>query len=70
KGANHGNIMVDIDDTEVVQKAYGSLDTNWALYTVDLTNYTGIHTLTIAGGYSDYSGSTSSNTQYYHIELR
>ena len=70
KGANHGSIVIAVDNDQYINLHYGDLDTNWHQYSVDLSNYTGNHVVTIVGGYTDYTGSTSSNTQYYHIELR
>ena len=70
KGANHGSIVIAIDDDQYINLHYGALDTSWHKYSVDLSKYIGNHVVTIAGGYTDYTGSGSSNTQYYHIELR
>ena len=70
KGVNHGSIVIAVDDEELFSIHYGDLDTNWHKYSVDISKYIGSHTLTIAGGYTDYTGSGSSNTQYYDIELR
>lgn len=70
KGANHGSIVIAVDNDQYINLHYGDLDTNWHQYSVDLSKYTGNHVVTIVGGYTDYTGSTSSNTQYYHIELR
>lgn len=69
KGQDHGKIMIGVDGTYLLEKSYTNLDTNWNFYTVDLSNYTGSHVLSIMGGYSDSSGNSSSNTQYYDIEL-
>ena len=70
KSANHGNVMIGVDDDELLYVNYSVLDTNWIKYEIDIAKYVGVHKLTLAGGYSDYTGSPSSNTQYYHIEFR
>ncbi len=49
---------------------YPNFASNWTLFTVDLPDgYEGIHTISFIGGYTDKSGSTSSNSQYCDIKL-
>ena len=69
KGQDHGSVYIAIDNKYVKIINYANLSTSWTQYTVDISSYTGNHTLTIGGGYGDNSGSSSSNTQYYGIEL-
>lgn len=69
KGANHGSIHVLVDDKEIFFITYSAFETEWKKYYVDLSEYQGIHKLTISGGWGDSTGSTSSNTQYCDIRL-
>lgn len=69
KGQNHGMIYVLIDNNIEYEIGYTDLSTNWTKHQVDLSKYTGVHTISIVGGYVDKTGSTSSNTQYCDIKL-
>ena len=69
KTVNHGSFRIYIDGSFLTGRDYTNLDTNWHTYEVNISNYTGIHTVAFAGGYWDMSGNTSSNTQYKDIYL-
>lgn len=68
KASGCGNVAIAIDSNQVLYRMYSSIDTSWVRYTVDLSSYTGIHTLSIMGGYKDGSG--SGTTEYYGIILQ
>lgn len=69
KGKDHGVANIYIDNTRVFNVWYTKLPTNWTKYKVDLYEYTGIHTLSIVGGYTDKTGNSSSHTEYCDIKL-
>jgi hypothetical protein len=69
KVVNHGNIIVAVDNTRVLSHAYAGLSTDWNLYTVDLSSYSGIHDLVLMGGYLDSTGNALSQTRFSDIYL-
>lgn len=69
KGKDNGIVGIYIDNIRVFNVWYTYLPTNWTKYQADLSEYTGVHTISIVGGYSDKTGNTSSNTQYCDIKL-
>ena len=70
KGKDNGDVMIFIDDNIIKRIRYTDLSTTWAKYKIDISNYKGEHTLSIAGGYADSTGSEESNTQYCNIKLK
>ncbi len=69
KGVNHGSVYIWIDNTEIYRVDYNDLPNDWIKLDIDISEYSGEHIVSIIGGYIDYSGSTSSNTQYCDIRL-
>ena len=69
KVVDHGSMKIYIDNVKVLDEYYSNLPTDWTKYTVDLTDYTGVHTINIVGGYTDSSGSGSSETQFCDIKI-
>lgn len=67
KVTNHGQCTVLIGNTIVYSNSYGSIDTNWHLYIVDLNGYSGIQDVVFHCGYVDSSGSASSNSYFSNI---
>ena len=69
-GKDNGDVMIFIDDTIVERIRYTELPSTWTKYKVNISNYKGEHTVSIAGGYADNTGSVESNTQYCNIKLK
>ena len=70
KGKDNGDLMVCIDNTMVKRVRYTNLPSVWTKYEIDVSKYNGIHTISLAGGYADNTGSVESNTQYTNIKLK
>ena len=74
-GYIHGNLAVKITDSSgtiitSLTKVYGSYTLGqWQTATMNITNVTGVNTLTFGGGYSDSTGNTSSYTRYAEVLL-
>lgn len=69
KGANHGICKVCVDGVQKLWVHYNDLPTSWTQYSIDLTEYTGVHKIGFVGGYVDVSGNTSSSTSYCDIRF-
>lgn len=69
-GEANGDIMICVDNTIIHRVRYTDVPNTWTKYTVDISKYEGEHTLAIAGGYADNTGSQDSNTQYRNIRLK
>lgn len=70
KGHDDGDMMVGIDKNIITRVRFTQFPTTWTKYQIDVSEYTGQHTLILAGGYADKSGSVDSNTQYCNIKLK
>ena len=70
KGHDDGDMMVGIDKNIITRIRFTEFPTTWTKYQIDVSGYTGQHTLVLAGGYADRSGSIDSNTQYCNIKLK
>lgn len=70
KGQDNGDMMICIDNKIIKRVRFNDLPTTWTKYTIDLTQYKGNHTISLAGGYADNTGSEKSNTQYCNIKLK
>lgn len=70
KGYTHGSMKIRIDNNNILVVRYSDLSEDWKKYTVDLTQYSGTHTLNFVGGYFDGSGDEGANTQYCNIVLK
>lgn len=68
-GGGHGSINIYIDNKYVINISYSDLPYSWTLFNIELPKLEGTHTLTILGGYSDNTGSASSNSQVCDIRL-
>jgi hypothetical protein len=66
---NHGSALISVDGVGIYSVHYNTLPSSWTNYQLDLSSYSGVHTLTLTGGYGDTSGNTSSQTQYSDIYL-
>ena len=81
KTANHGRSIVYIrpvgsslntvnDEDAYGVHQYGEMTENvWYEEEIDVSNLTGLQTISFVGGYTDYSGSTASTTQYSNIRF-
>lgn len=69
KGANHGICAVTIDEKNICYVHYNDLATNYTPYLLNLEKYSGTHTISFIGGYTDNTGSTSSATTYCDIKF-
>ena len=69
KGANHGICKICVDGAQKLWVHYNDLPTSWTQYSVDLTEYTGVHKIGFVGGYTDATGNTSSSTSYCDIRF-
>lgn len=69
KVVNHGSAYIFVDNEFIFKCDYDNLSTEWTKLKVDLSKYTGKHTLGIGGGYSDYTGNSESQTQFCDIKF-
>ena len=69
KGTDHGGVYISVDNDKLPEVSYHELTGNWIGYYIDLSQYQGVHTLAIGGGYIDDTGFTTSNTLYCDIRL-
>ena len=69
KVVNHGSVYIFIDNEHILESSYGEMPTEWTKFKVDLSTYTGKHTLGIGGGYCDYTGNSESQTQFCDIKF-
>ena len=81
KNANHGTISVYVTSdgiqtrctTDVltsVGASYSTAPTSWTKYELDVSEITGVKTVSFMGGYGDYTGNTSSSTSYCNIRFQ